>query len=191
MFFQSIVCLLLFLVSSGITATKAILRLLIQYRFDSTLITLILKPVWDSKPHPDIRACLITVLLNFIHDLNLTGEECVIWSILEEAAHDEYGPVVLALYDADAKGIRRPSRRLRASSSNLRTFVQRIQMKILDHPTSLTSRIWAWSLLNAEYCDIDLVINKAQQLSIEFDKNANVLWKEAFQKILSFYKLKK
>ena len=171
----------------GITAAKAILRLLIQYRFDSSLITSIFTPLWDSKPHPDIRACLITILMNFIRD----EEESVIWSILKEAAHDDYDPVVLSLCGADAKGIRRPSRRLRASSNDLRIFVQRIQMKMLDHPTSLTMRTWAWSLLDAEYCDIQLVENQARQLCIEFDKNANVLWKEAFQKILSFYKLKK
>lgn len=162
-----------------------------QYHFDSTLITSVFKPLWGSKPHPDIRACLITVLINFIHDRNFTGEESVVWSILEEAAHDDYDPVVSALCNADAKGIRRPSRRLRASSNNVRIFVQRIQMKMLDHPTSLNRRIWAWSLLDAEYSDIDLVRNKARQLCIEFDKNANVLWKEAFQRMLFFYKQKK
>ena len=176
---------------SGITAAKAMRRLSIQYCFDSTLITSIFKPLWDTKPHPDIRTCIVTILIKFIHDRNFTGEESAIWSILEEAAHDEYDPAVLALCGADAKGIHRQSRWLRASPSNLRIFVERIQMKMLDHPTSLTNRMWAWSQLDAEYCDINSVMNKARQLCIESDKDADRLWEGAFQKIMSFYKLKK
>jgi len=168
------------------------LRLSIQYRFNSTLIPSILKPLWDSRPHPDIRSCLVMILLQFIHESNVNNDESVIWSILEEAAYDDYHPVVLALFGANEKGIRRPSRGLKHSSTNLlQIFVKRIHMKILDHPTSLTGRIWAWSLLDSEYCDIDIVKEKARQLCIQFDKNANVLWKEAFKKLLSFYKLQK
>jgi hypothetical protein len=119
-------------------------------------------------------------------------DESGIWSILEEAAYDDYHPVILALFGANGKGIRRPARGLKDSSPNLlQIFAKRIQMKILDHPTSLTARIWAWSLLDGEYCNINVVIEKARQLCIQFDKNANVLWKEAFKKILSFYKLQK
>jgi hypothetical protein len=169
------------------------LRLLIQYRFDSSLITSILKPMWDSRPHPDIRACLIMILLQFIHESNMNNDKSfVVWSILEEAAYDDYYPVVLAIFGANEKGICRPSRGLKDSSTNLlQTFVQRIQMKILDHPTSLSARIWAWSLLDGQYCHINIVIEKGRQLCIQFDKNANVLWKQAFKTILSFYKEQK
>jgi len=163
------------------------LRLSIEYRFNSTLIISILKPLWDSRPHPDIRACLIMILLQFIHN-----NESIVWSILEEAAHDDYYPVILALFGANAKGICRPSRGLKESSTSLiQLFVKRIQMKILDHPTSLSGRIWAWSLLDSEYCDINLLIDKARKLCIQFDKDANVLWKQAFTKIVSFYKQQK
>ncbi|CAF2442483.1 unnamed protein product [Rotaria sp. Silwood2] len=175
----------------GITAQKAMLRLLIEYRFNSTLITSILEPLWNSRPHPDIRTCLVKILLDFIHELNVNDDKSVVWTILEQAAYDDYHPVVLALFGANDKGIRRSSIGLKDSSTNiLQIFVQRIQMKILDHPTSLTARIWAWSLLDNKYCNINIVIEKAQQLCIQFDKNANKLWKEAFKKILSFYKLK-
>lgn len=167
------------------------LRLSVQFCFDPTLIISIFKPLWDTKPHPDIRACLVTILIKFIHDRNFMGEESVIWSILEEAAHDDYDPAVLALCGADAKYIFRQSRWLRASPSNLRIFVERIQMKMLDHSASLTIRMWAWSQLDAEYCDINLVMDKARQLSIQSDKNADRLCENAFQKILSIYTMKK
>jgi ribosome-associated toxin RatA of RatAB toxin-antitoxin module len=168
------------------------LRLLIQYRFNSTLITSILKPLWESRPHPDIRACLIMILIQFLHESNLNNDQSIVWSILEEAAHDDYHPVIYALFGANEKGIYRSSRKLKTISNNLlQIFVKRIQMKILDHPTSLTSRSWAWSLLNNEYCEINFVIDKAQQLCIRFDNDANILWKEAFKKIISFYKLQK
>jgi hypothetical protein len=137
------VCLFLLL---GITANKAMLHLLVQYRFNSTLISSILKPLRDSRPHPDIRTCLTMILLQFIHELNINDNESVIWSILEEAAYDDYHLVVLTLFGANEKGIRRPSRGLKDSSTNLlQIFVKRIQMKTLDHPTSLTACIWAWS----------------------------------------------
>jgi hypothetical protein len=168
------------------------LRLLIQYRFNSTLITSVLKPLWDSRPHPDIRACLVMILLHFIHESNVNDDISEVWSILEQAAYDDYDPVVLALFGANEKGIRRPSRGLKDSSKTLlQTFAQRIQMKVLDHPMSLTARIWAWSLLDGEYCDINMITEKAHQLCIQFDKNANSLWKQAFEKILVFHKLQK
>ncbi|CAF3417336.1 unnamed protein product [Rotaria sp. Silwood1] len=176
----------------GITANKAMLRLLVEYRFNSMLITSVLKPLWDSRPHPNIRTCLIKVLLDFIHESNIKDDTSIVWSILEQAAYDDYDPVVLALFGANDKGIRRPSIGLKDSSTKLlQIFVQRIQMKIIDHPTSLSARIWAWTLLDSEYCNISIVIEKARQLCIQFDKNANILWKKAFEKILEFYKLKK
>ena len=176
----------------GITANKAILRLLIQYRFNASLITSVLKPLWDSRPHPDIRACLVMILLNFIHKLNVNDDESEVWSILEQAAYDDYDRVIYSLYGANEKGIRRQSRGIKDSSKNLlQIFVKRIQMKSLDHPTSLTARSWAWYLLDSDYCDIDLVIEKARQLCTQFDKNSNFLWKQAFEKILTFHKLQK
>ncbi|CAF1313648.1 unnamed protein product [Adineta steineri] len=178
----------------GITANKAILRLLIQYRFNTSLITSILKPLWDSHPHPDIRACLIKILLHFIHKSNVNEDhnELEIWSILEQAAHDDYRPVVYALFGFDGKGSCRTLSGLEGLSSEvLEIFVRRIQMKILDHPTSINARIWAWCELESEYCNINIVIDKARQLCLQFDNDANDLWKLAFKKILLFYKLKK
>ena len=164
----------------------------IQYRFHSVLIRSILKPLWDSQPHPDIRVCLVMILLQFIYQSKNNDEQSLIWPILEEAAHDDYNPVVLALFGANGKGLRRPSREMKESSTDLlQIFTKRIQRKILDHPTSLSARSWAWSLLDTDYCDTKLIIEKTRQLCIQFDKNANNLWKNAFQKILSFYKLQK
>lgn len=182
-----IVCLFRLL---GITANKAMLRLLIPYRFNSTLISSVLKSLWDSRPHPDIRSCLVMIILQFLNESNITDDESVIWSILEEAAHDDYHRVIYALFGANEKGISRPSRGLKNSSSNLRRiFFKRIQMKILEHSTSLTALSWAWSSIDSDYCDIDLIKEKARQLCIQFDKNANFLWKQVFKKVLSFYKL--
>ncbi|CAF3787569.1 unnamed protein product [Rotaria sordida] len=176
----------------GITTNKAMLRLLVEYRYNSMLITSVLKPLWDSRPHPDIRTCLVKVLLDFINESNIKDEKSVVWLILEQAAHDDYDPVVLALFGANDKGICRSSIGLKDSSTNLvQIFVQRVQMKILDHPTSLTARIWAWPLLDSQYCNMNIVIEKARQLCIHFDKNANILWKKAFEKILAIYKVKR
>ncbi|CAF4358385.1 unnamed protein product, partial [Adineta steineri] len=113
----------------GITANKAILRLLIQYRFNTSLITSVLKPLWDSHPHPDIRACLVKILLHFIHKSNVNEDhnELEIWSILEQAAHDDYRPVVYALFGFDGKGSCRTLSGLEGLSSEvLEIFVRRI-----------------------------------------------------------------
>ena len=126
-------------------------------------------------------------MINQIQD-----DETIIWKILEEAADDDYLPVVQSLFAANRGNSRWPLTRLKNSSDNIfQIFVNRIQFKILDHPTSLEARSWAWSNIDYEYCDINKLIEKAQQLCIQFDKNANTLWKKAFEKIISFYKQQK
>jgi hypothetical protein len=156
------------------------------------LIISVIKPLWDSRPHEDVRVCLILTLLNFIDKLNLNDDKIIIWKIFEEAADDNYLPVVQSLF-CDYRGNSRwPLSRLRNSSNNIfQTFIDRIQFRILDHPTSLEARLWAWSNIDYEYCDSQKLIEKAQQLCSQFDKNANALWENAFKKIISCYQYQK
>ncbi|CAF4467932.1 unnamed protein product [Rotaria sp. Silwood2] len=172
----------------GITANKELLRLLIQYVYDSRLITTVIKPLWDRHPHQDIRACLILILLYFIGK----SHSDIVWNILEQAAYDEYFPVVETLFVSYRGDSRWPLSKLKYSSKNLfENFVNQIQFKILDHPTLLEARSYAWSYLEYDYCCTNELINKAQSLCIRFDKDGNVLWSNAFQKIILFYKQKK
>jgi len=174
----------------GITANKEILRLLIEYISDSSLVKSLIKPLWDSHPHQDVRACLILTLLHFIGKSN--ENEIIIWNILEEAADDEYLPVVQSLFAAQRGESRWPLSQLRNSSDQIfDTFVNRIQFKVLDHPKSLEARSWAWTNIDYEHCDTNKLIEKAQQLCIQFDKDANNLWESAFGKIISLYKQQK
>ncbi|CAF4130372.1 unnamed protein product [Rotaria sordida] len=172
----------------GITANKEVLRLLIQYVYDSSLIITVIKPLWDRHPHQDIRACLILILLHFIGK----SHSDIIWNILEQAAYDEYFPVVQTLFASYRADSRWPLSKLRYSLKNLfETFVNQIQFKILDHPTLLEARVYAWSYLEYDYCHTNELISKAQNLCIRFDKDGNVLWSNAFQKIILFYKQNK
>ncbi|CAF3902890.1 unnamed protein product [Rotaria sordida] len=176
----------------GITTNKEILRLLNEYASDSSLIKSVIKPLWDSRPHPDVRACLILTLLNFIDKLHSNDEKIIIWKILEEAADDNYLPVVQSLFSAHRGSSRWPLSRLENSSDNIfQIFINRIQFRILDHPTSLEARLWAWSNINYEHCDIPKLIEKSKQLCIQFDKAANTLWEKAFNQIILSYRQKK
>ncbi len=69
--------------------------------------------------------------------------------------------------------------------------MNRIQFEVLDHPTSLEARSWAWSNIEYEHCDTKKLIEKAQRLAIQFDKDANHLWQNAFETIISSYKQNK
>ncbi|CAF3289844.1 unnamed protein product [Rotaria sp. Silwood2] len=176
----------------GITANKEILRLLNEYASDSSLINSVIKPLWDSRPHPDVRACLILTLLNFIDKLHSNDEKTVVWKILEEAADDNYLPVVQSLFSAHRGTSRWPLSRLINSPDNIfQTFINRIQFKILDHPTLLEARLWAWSNIDYEHCDTQKLIEKSKQLCIQFDKDANTLWENAFSQIILSYKRQK
>jgi hypothetical protein len=176
----------------GITANKEILRLLIEYVSDPSLIKNLIKPLWDSHPHQDVRACLILTLLHFIGKSNSNDDQTIIWKILEEAADDDYLPVVQSLFDAHRGTSRWPLSPLRNSSDQIfQTFINRIQFRILNHPTSLEARLWAWSNIDYEHCDSQKLIEKGKQLCIQFDKDANTLWVNAFNKIISSYKQQK
>ncbi|CAF1145573.1 unnamed protein product [Rotaria sp. Silwood1] len=176
----------------GITANKEILRLLIQYVSDPSLINIVIKPLWDSHPHQDIRACLILTLLHFIGKSNSNDDNIIIWNILEQATYDDYLPVVQSLFAAHRGNSRWPLSKLKNTSKNLfETFVNQIQFKILDHPTSLEARSYAWSHLECEHCHMNELIEKARNLCIQFDKNANILWVKAFEKMILFYKQQK
>ncbi|CAF1192166.1 unnamed protein product [Rotaria sordida] len=173
----------------GITANKEILRLLIQFVFNPSLIKTVIKPLWDSHPHQDVRACLILTLLHFIGKSNLNDDNIIIWQILEQAAYDDYLPVVQSLFAAHRGKSRWPLSQLKDSSNNIfETFVNQIQFMILDHPTSLEARSFAWSNIEYEYCHTSKLIEKAQHLFIQFDKNANTLWENAFEKVIACYK---
>lgn len=111
------------------------------------------------------------------------------WTILEQAAQDDYLPVIKSLFSADRGEQRWPLSKLKSMSKDLfKIFVNRIQFKVLDHPTLLEARLWAWSNIEYEYCDINKLIEKVQFLCIQFDKNANTLWKQAFEKIIFSYR---
>ncbi|CAF3309553.1 unnamed protein product [Rotaria socialis] len=178
----------------GITANKEILRLLIEFVSNSSLIKTVVKPLWDNHPHQDVRACLILTLLHFIDKINPNNDDndIIIWKILEQAADDEYLPVVQSLFAAHRGESRWPLSKLKYSSNNLfETFVNRIQFKILDHPTSLEARSWAWANVEYEHCQTSVLIEKAHLLCIQFDKNADNLWETAFEKIILSYKQQK
>jgi hypothetical protein len=176
----------------GITANKEILRLLNQYIFDPSLIKTVLKPLWDSHPHQDVRVCLVLTLLHFVGKSNSNDDQTTIWNILEEAAHDDYLLVIEYLFSAHRGDSRWPLTHLKNSSDPIfKTYVNQIQFKVLDHPTSLQARSSAWLNIDYEHCDTNKLIEKAQQLCIQFNKDANNLWTSAFQKIISLYKLNK
>ncbi|CAF4091004.1 unnamed protein product, partial [Adineta steineri] len=181
----------------GTSANKALLRLLVEYVSNTNLIKLIIKPIWNRHPHQDVRASLILTLLHFIGKTSSVEDENIIWEILEEAAGDDYLPVVQILFAdqpgrSSGRGKSSPSwplTKLKHSSENVfETFINRVQFKVLDHPTSLKARSWAWSNIDHEHCDMKKLYEKAQELCIQFDKDGNSLWSNAFEKILSVYK---
>lgn len=153
------------------------------------MIKSVIQPLWSNRPHQDVRACLILTLLNFMDKLDSNEDKAIVWKILEEAADDNYLPVVQSLFSALRGSTRWPlSRSINSSDEIFRTFVNRIQLKVLDHPTSLEARLWAWSNIDAEYCDSQILMDKCKQLCIQFDKSANNLWETAFNKVISFFK---
>ncbi|CAF3895413.1 unnamed protein product, partial [Adineta steineri] len=141
--------------------------------------------------------------LHFIGKTSSVEDENIIWEILEEAAGDDYLPVVQILFaDQRRKSFRRrkssrgksswPLTKLKNSSENLfKTFINRVQLKVLDHPTSLEARLLAWSNIDYEHCDKNKLIEKGQEICAQFDKDGNTLWEKAFEKILSIYKQEK
>ena len=81
---------------------------------------------------------------------------------------------------------------LKNSSDKLfEKFVNQIQFKILDHPTSIGARVLAWTYIDDEHCDTKKLIEKAQQICTQFDKDGNTLYSTTFGKIVSCYKQQK
>ena len=116
----------------------------------------------------------------------------IIWEILEEAAEDDYLPVVQCLFAAHRGYSRWALSKLRSSSNKIfQLFVNRIQAKVLDHQTSLEARSWAWNNIDYQHCNSEMLIAKAQQICFQFDKDSNTLWESAFKKILLSYQLNK
>ncbi|CAF2145792.1 unnamed protein product [Rotaria magnacalcarata] len=186
----------------GITAYKEVLRLLILYSSDPTLVETDIKPLWDSHPHQDLRACLILILLHFVGNHNNSDDiDKAIWQILEQAAEDDYLIIVHSLFAFHQEHSRRRLPRSKRGTScwpltrwkNLSNplyeeFVNRIQLKVLDHQSSLNARSWAWENIEYEHCDINEVFDKAQKLCIQFDETGNKLWEQAFNKIILLYR---
>ncbi|CAF1336353.1 unnamed protein product [Didymodactylos carnosus] len=161
----------------SITTNKAVLRLLIEYRFDRTLIDHVLYPLWLSKPHQDVRLCCVSILIQFIKT-NFENEH--LWLMLEEAAsQDKYIKISDELFPG---GNLRKLLQLH-SDEQLRTFVERIQMKSLDHPT-LIIRKQAWRRIDTEYCPQLELISKAVDLCLRFDLSGRTLAIYAFQRLL-------
>ncbi|CAF1638861.1 unnamed protein product, partial [Didymodactylos carnosus] len=85
---------------------------------------------------------------------NKTTDGPILWKILEEAAQDDYLPVIKSLFDTDRGKSRWPLTRLKnISYENFDRFVNRIQFKVLDHPTSLKARSEAWTNIDHGHCD--------------------------------------
>ncbi|CAF4325194.1 unnamed protein product, partial [Adineta steineri] len=144
-----------------ITSNKEIIRLLNEYASDSNLITSVIRPLWDSRPHPDIRACLILTLLQFIDKVHSNDDKIIIWKILEEAADDNYLPVVQTLFPEYRGSSRWPLSQ---------------------------ARLWAWTNINYKKYNIERLIEKSKQLCVQFDKNVNILWETAFNQLILCYK---
>ncbi|CAF4051216.1 unnamed protein product [Adineta steineri] len=176
----------------GTTANKELLRLLVEFVSNTNLVKLIIKPIWNNHPHQDIRACLILSLFHFIGKIASNEEENIIWEILEEAAKDEYLPVVQKLFINPLEKSRCQLSKLKNSSEEtFERFVKEIQFKVLSHPTSLEARLLAWSNIDYEYCDKNKLVEKGQEECAQFDIEGNTLWEKAFEKIISIYKQEK
>jgi hypothetical protein len=78
-----------------------------------------------------------------------------------------------------------------SSKLSFEKFVNQIQFKVLDHPNSLQARSLAWTNIDCEYVDTNKLIEKAQLLCTQFNKDANTLWETAFGKIISLFKEQK
>lgn len=169
----------------GITTNKEILRLLAHYRQDSTLIDRVFSPWWTTRPHDDIRACLITTILYFF-ERAAKSETSAIWSILEQASNDEYMPVIHALFDRDRRGSKWNLRTVAHTNSQLfRAFVDRIQCRVLDHPTKLEARTYAWSQIDRQYANIEKLSERAKIVCTQFDKDANTCWEPALKTVIA------
>lgn len=175
---------------SGITANKELLRLLNQYKDNAQLIPSIIQPFWEKKPHQDIRICLVILLLRFLAKSKLTNaHEQIIFHILEEAANEEYLPMINAFFTQPSEQQRWPLTVLKNCKDPLyEKFVRTIQWKILDHPTSLQARVLAWKNIDYHFVETDRFIEKIQQLALQFDKQGNALAIIAFGQSLSLFK---
>lgn len=173
----------------GITAKKAVFRLLNEYSCDTNLINDVIAPFWEDNPHQDVRVCLIIILLNFISKINFDDgnddNADVAWDILKQAAKDSYLPVVQSLFEISRGTGRWPLYQLKVSSENIyKKFVNEIQTAILDPPSSLEARSYAWRYIDNDALDTDLLVGKAKEIITKFDKSSNVLWEITFDKIL-------
>ncbi|CAF0890845.1 unnamed protein product [Adineta steineri] len=176
----------------GTTANKELLRLLVEFVSNTNLVKLIIKPIWNNHPHQDVRVCLILSLFHFIGKTCSDEDENIIWGILEEAAKDEYLPVVQKLFINPLEKSRCQLSKLKNSSEEtFERFVKEIQFKVLSHPTSLEARLLAWSNIDYEYCDKNKLVEKGQEECAQFDIEGNTLWEKAFEKIISIYKQEK
>ncbi|CAF2403732.1 unnamed protein product [Rotaria sp. Silwood2] len=113
---------------------------------------------------------ILRLLIQYVSDPNLI--KTVIESLWDRYPHqdvrtclDDYLPVVRALFAAD-----------RGDS---------------HHQTSLEACSYAWLNLEYNYCHTTALTEKARNLCIQFDKNANILWEKAFATMVSFYKQQK
>ena len=162
----------------GITVNKEILRLLTEYTCESKLIKLVIEPFWQNRPHQDVRACLVFTLIYFLDRIQTNEEKELIWNIFEQATTDYYLPVIQSLF----------SEKNQCSKEIFQEFVNRIQMKVLDHRTSIEARSWAWKYISSQDCDSKILLDKAKQVCTRFDKDSKALWEDAFNLIISFTK---
>ena len=172
--------------SSGITAQKNILRLLIEVRSNSNCIVDLIEPLRKWNLHRNVRTALIFTQLHFLisNDLNEKDFHCLM-SISDQSTDEEYLPLLQCFFSNERDKNSSILHLFRISSEeNVLLFVNRIEMKILDHPKSIEVRLLAWKSIEYRYVDQKIFLEKVRQLSIEFDDYSNQLWPNALTKLL-------
>ena len=173
----------------GITANKEILRLLTDYSSHSGIIKDLIEPFWDEKLHQDIRASLLLILLHFIDKSHSDEEQNILWNLLQQSTNEEYSLIIQYLFGSPSDKI---LSKLKYSFPNLyEKYVNEIQCRVLDHPKSLELRSIAWRNIDHEFVQFDLLIKKAEDLILLFNKDGNHLWEFAFNKLISLFKQQK
>ena len=59
---------------------------------------------------------------------------------------------------------------------------------IYKYPTWLEARLYVWNTIDHEHCDSNKLMEKAQHICTQFNKESNNSWTTAFSKIISIGK---
>ena len=178
---------------SGVTANKEILRLLREFLGHRQLIQSVLKPLWDTRTHDDLRRSLLLTAIDFLGQSQVkdTDDHAVLWQMIDEASRSAYLPLVQCLFTDTSNGgsSSSPLMRMKYSCESMyRVFVNQVQMKILDHSTSSEARSWAWSNIDHQYADRHVLVDKAQHVCLQFDRDSKACFKAALDMLIAMYK---